>query len=170
MTFAVVNGGWAGVPVSPEDLQETVASLEAQLMTLYEEKEGGGFGGVDTDVVALYEHKVRAATRQLEQHRLMVDSLEAQLRSLYEDRETAPAAPDATESLVQQLHVLYHEKEHSAGHAAMVESLEAQVAVLLEERDELQQRLVTQETEAARALSRAKDMLGSMIDRTLSLG
>ncbi len=169
MTVTLVNGAGIGAPGTLEDLQHMVGSLEAQLMTLYEDREQGGPSGVDSDVVALYEQKLRAGARQADEARAATDSLEAQLRTMYEDRESAPHGADITESLVSQLHALYHDKEQDDGHAEMATSLEAQVASLLEEKFELERHLAAKGVETEKALAKARAMLGAIVDSSLSV-
>jgi hypothetical protein len=168
MTVTFVNGAGIGAPGTLEELQNMVGSLEAQLMTLYEEKEQGGPSGVDTDVVALYEQKLREGSRLSDEMRAAAESLEAQLHSMYEDRESVPQGSDITESLVTQLHALYHEKEHAGSQAEMVTSLEAQVVSLLDEKFELERHLVAKTAEAEKTLAKARAMLGALVDTSLS--
>ncbi len=121
MAFSVRNAFRAGSSDSLDELRETIASLEAQVTSLYEEKEASGFttGGGDSDgLVALYEQKVALSNRTVAELQTALASFEAQLDGLYAEREahgdgSASDMAAALTSLEAQLHALYREREDS---------------------------------------------------------
>lgn len=134
----------ASAPESIDDLREMLASLEAQLVSLYEEKEHtparASVSAPDEALTALYEDKQRLSARMIAELRASVESLSAQLAEFYEAREHATdtatshdAMSDTLASLTAQLHALYEEREESAftaslatpDHAALVASLQS---------------------------------------------
>jgi chromosome segregation ATPase len=130
-----------------EELHEMLGSLEAQLATLYEEKERGGQGGWsptapaggDEVIIELYEQKARASAATLVDLQATIDSLEAQLASLYADREQDTTLASALEGLEAQLAALYQEREEAGGAGvdelrAVCEGLDAQLRALYDER------------------------------------
>ena len=155
MALDIRNALSASAPESLEELREMLGSLEAQLVTLYEEKEQAGptAAAGDEPLAALYEDKQRLSARTIADLRASVESLSAQLADFYEGQETGATAPDSSTlqqtlaSLTEQLHALYEEREHGAfadtagtpDHAALLASLqsfEAQLHALYHERDQ----------------------------------
>lgn len=143
----------AAAPESIESLREMLANLEAQLVSLYEEKEhvAAPAPAVDETITALYEDKQRLSARTIADLREMVDNLTAQLAEFYEQRERGLPDPGAAvtlhatiDGLNQQLHALYEEREldgvadrltdsSRAALLATVQSFEAQLASFYEE-------------------------------------
>ncbi len=134
----------ASAPESIDDLREMLGSLEAQLVSLYEEQEhrpARAFAGAsDEALTALYEDKQRLSARMIADLRVSVESLSAQLAEFYEgrehDRDTATSGGAMSEtlaSLTAQLHALYEEREQGAftasfvtpDHAALIASLQS---------------------------------------------
>jgi chromosome segregation ATPase len=145
----------ASAPDSLEELREMLGSLEAQLVTLYEEKEHAGPTAASSDepLTALYEDKQRLSARTIADLRASVDSLSTQLAEFYELRQHGGgpadhgAVQDTLASLTEQLHALYEEREQSAfvgtagsaDHSALLASLqsfEAQLHALYAERSQ----------------------------------
>ncbi len=141
----------ASAPDSIDDLREMLGSLEAQLVSLYEERESPVVQTAPTDeaLYALYEDKQRLGARTVADLRASVESLSEQLAEFYHGREHPDHSGDATQdmlaSLTDQLHALYEEREHAAyagtlgadDRASLLSSLqsfEAQLHALYEER------------------------------------
>ncbi len=148
MGMDIRNAFRAGGAQSFEELHEMLGSLEAQLATLYEEKEQAGRGGEwspavassgDEVIIELYERKARASAAALAEQQAMVDSLEAQLHTLYADREEDASLASALAGLEAQLAALYSEREEAGGLGvdelrAVCEGLDAQLRALYDER------------------------------------
>lgn len=203
--------GLAELPDSIAELREMVTSLEAQLVTLYEEKEEIGdrpadagaeasgeshddkvllgarqiaaleetVAGLDEQLRSLYEERSAEAFEQSQVHETLT-SLTDQLHALYEERELSAtvtpsgslALEETVRGLEEQLHALYAEREaqpHSTEEAAaMVASLTDRVAVLLAERDALTLALQHVESKIADTKIRARRLMGAMIDEILA--
>jgi len=144
MAISVRNAFRAGSSDSLDELRETIASLESQVTSMYEEKEAGGLtsaGGDSDGLVALYEQKVALSNRTVADLQTALHSFEDQLAGLYEDREalgdtSVGDLSEALTSLEAQVVALYGEKEDSAGAADMIDGLNAQLSVLYDEKSE----------------------------------
>ena len=177
----------ASAPESIDDLREMLGSLEAQLVSLYEEQEHTSSrysaGGSDEALTALYEDKQRLSARTIADLRASVDSMSTQLTASYEDREQAAfaaslATPDhaalvaSLQSFEAQLHALYDEQARApyTHHEAidMVSSLEAQVAALLEERNELADHLIRASADVTTAKRRARELVNAVLDQSFA--
>ncbi|AMW04407.1 hypothetical protein [Gemmatimonas phototrophica] len=175
----------ASAPESLEALREMLGNLEAQLVSLYEEKEQSWQQAApDEALTALYEDKQRLSARTIAELRSSVESLAAQLGEFYEAREhghpeasSAPAGDHAAlsetlGSLTEQLHALYDERATAAyGHLEaieMVQSLEAQVASLLEERNDLAEQLDRAAHDVSSAKRRARELVNALVDQSFS--
>lgn len=172
----------ASAPESLDALREMLGNLEAQLVSVYEEKEQSWQQAApDEGLTALYEDKQRLSARTIAELRTSVESLSAQLAEFYEARERGVAAPagaphpglaDTLDSLTAQLHSLYDERAHapySHGEAIdMVHSLEAQVAALLEERNDLAEQLDRAAQDVHAAKRRARELVNALVDQTFS--
>lgn len=175
----------ASAPESLEALREMLGNLEAQLVSLYEEKEHSWQQAApDEALTALYEDKQRLSARTIAELRTSVDSLAAQLAEFYEAREHATtgssgghapdhqALHDTLGSLTEQLHALYDERAHAPySHLEaidMVQSLEAQVAALLEERNDLAEQLDRAAHDVSSAKRRARELVNALVDQTFS--
>jgi len=177
----------ASAPESIEDLREMLGSLEAQLVSLYEEKEHTpdrtAAGAPDETLTALYEDKQRLSARTIADLRGSVESLSAQLAELYEDREQGAytaslATPDhaalvaSLQSFEAQLHALYDDQARApyTHHEAvdMVSSLDAQVAALLEERNDLADQLTRAADDVASAKRRARELVNAVLDQSFA--
>jgi chromosome segregation ATPase len=141
------NAFRAGAAHSLDELRDMVGSLEAQLATLYEEKEHGGWQASATPVpssggdvlLELYEQKARASANALVQLQETATSLEAQLVSLYAEKEASHEALAHVEGLEAQLAALYAEREDADGMGVdelrtIVDGLNAQLTSLYDER------------------------------------
>lgn len=123
----------ASAPESLEELREMLGNLEAQLVSLYEEKETTWRQAApDETLTALYEDKQRLSARTIAELRESVESLSAQLAEFYEAREQGDSVSGDTsalhitlESLTQQLHALYEEREHGGFSGTPPSSLDA---------------------------------------------
>ena len=144
MAINVSNAFRAGASASVDELRETIASLEAQVTSLYEEREAGGaatVGGDSDGLLALYEQKVAVSKGTIEELQAVVLSFEQQLHGLYEDREAnGGGAHDelsaALQSLEAQLGSLYADRESSGDSSATVDGLNEQLTALYSERQE----------------------------------
>jgi len=164
MPISVRNAFRAGSSESLDELRETIAGLEAQVTSMYEEREAEGLtsSGGDTDgLVALYEQKVALSNRTVADLQAALASFEEQLAGLYADREALGASPvgdlaDSLTSLEAQVVSLYREKEDAGAveffyalnpqlsgekseqrdMPAIIEGLEAQLDALYREREE----------------------------------
>lgn len=164
MAISVRNAFAAGASDSIDELRETIASLEAQVTSLYEEREADGAAAVGGDIdglLALYEQKVWAGRvtindlqttvhsfeQQLESlyeesvtsgdsTNEALHSLEAQLRSMYVDREVDGDLHAKLNGLNEQLTALYGERQEQADLSMIVDGLEAQLAALYGERED----------------------------------
>lgn len=156
MALEIRHSSSASAPESIDDLREMLGSLEAQLVSLYEEKEHAPHratgGAPDEALMALYEDKQRLSARTIAELRESVASLSAQLEEFYQAREHGNGSAESNEALTEtlasftaQLNVLYEEREQSAftanldapGHAdllASLQSFEAQLHALYDER------------------------------------
>ena len=122
MPISIRNAFRAGSSESLDELYETIASLEAQVTSLYEEKEAAGFsatGGDSDGLVALYEQKVALSNRTVADLQTALASFEEQLAGLYAEREaygdgSAGDVAEALASLEAQVVSLYAEKEEKA--------------------------------------------------------
>jgi len=125
MAISVRNAFRAGSSDSLDELRETIASLESQVTSMYEEKEAEGMtscGGDSDGLVALYEQKVALSNRTVADLQMALSSFEEQLAGLYADREAHADSPvgdlsDALASLEAQVVSLYSEKEESVAAA-----------------------------------------------------
>lgn len=111
----------AELPDSVEALREMVVSLEAQLVTLYKEKEESVDQPAHVGVEAFgasHDEKALPSARQVAALEETVAGLDAQLRSLYEERSAEAfkqsQLQEALASLTDQLHALYEELDLSA--------------------------------------------------------
>jgi len=125
MPISVRNAFRAGSSDSLDELRETIAGLEAQVTSLYEEKEAEGLttpGGDSDGLVALYEQKVALSNRTVADLQMALSSFEEQLAGLYADREAHgdSAVGDLTRALASleaQVVSLYAEKEEAVAAA-----------------------------------------------------
>jgi chromosome segregation ATPase len=103
--------------VAIRELEVALGSFEAQLASLYADREATGGASVAdlTDALA---------------------SFEAQLASLYADREDAGDASATIEGLNAQLAALYDEKSEQGDLQGILEGLEAQLHALYRERED----------------------------------
>lgn len=144
MAISVRNAFRAGSSDSVDELRETIASLEAQVTSMYEEKEAAGLsssGGDSDGLVALYEQKVALSNRTVSELQTALGSFEDQLAGLYADREALgdSSVEDLTEALTSleaQVVSLYGEKEASAGTEQVIDGLNAQLSALYDEKAE----------------------------------
>ena len=144
MPISIRNAFRAGSSDSLDELLETIASLEAQVTSMYEEKEAAGFstaGGDSDGLVALYEQKVALSNRTVADLQTALASFEEQLAGLYADRETLGDASvgdlaEALASLEAQVVALYGEKEDDAASADTIDGLNAQLSALYDEKSE----------------------------------
>ena len=151
MALDIRNALSASAPDSLDALREMLGSLEAQLVSLYEEREDGWqkLAASDEVITALYEDKQRLSARTVADLRSSVESLNAQLAEFYEVREHGlesgdPSINETVENLAAQLHALYQEREEGAFASALstshtdliasLQSFEEQLAALYEER------------------------------------
>ncbi len=176
----------ASAPESLDALREMLGNLEAQLVSLYEEKEHAWQQAApDEALTALYEDKLRISARTTADLRASVESLSTQLAEFYEEREqrthatsweAAPADHAALVATVQsfeaQLAALYDERATAPyGHleaVEMVRSLELQVAALLEERNDLAQQLEKAGDEVSTAKRRARELVNALVDQSFA--
>ncbi len=173
----------ASAPESLADLREMLASLEAQLVTLYEEKEEWSTrsDAPDETLTALYEDKQRLSARTIADLRASVDSFSAQLADFYEEREQQGTAADtgssvelraSLESFEAQLHALYEERSlQPFGHGEavdMVHSLDAQVVALLDERNDLAEQLARAIQDVSTAKRRARELVNAVVDQSFA--
>jgi len=177
----------ASAPESIDDLREMLGSLEAQLVSLYEEKEHtpgrAAAGAPDEALTALYEDKQRLSARTIADLRASVESLSTQLAEFYEAREQGAftaslpttdhgALVASLQSFEAQLHALYDDQarapytHHEAIH--MVGSLEAQVAALLEERNDLADQLTRASDDVTSAKRRARELVNAVLDQSFA--
>jgi len=142
----------ASAPESLGELREMLASLEAQLVALYEEKEEWSAPSVapDETLAALYEDKQRLSARTIADLRASVDSFSAQLAEFYEDRERA-SAPFGHGEAVEMVH-----------------SLEAQVVALLHERNDLVEQLARAIQDVSTAKRRARELVNAVVDQSFA--
>jgi len=125
MPISVLNAFRAGSSESADELRETIASLEAQVTSMYEEQEAAGLtsaGGDSDGLVALYEQKVALSNRTVADLQMALGSFEEQLAGLYADREAHSDSPArdltaALASLEAQVVSLYAEKEEAVAAA-----------------------------------------------------
>ncbi len=142
MASSIRNAFRAGASDSIDELLETIASLEGQVTSLYEEKEAAGLstsGGDSDGLVALYEQKVALSNRNIAELQTALSSFEHQLETLYSDRETAggtdAVALTATiDGLNAQLNALYDEKADGGDLATVVDGLNSQLTALYDEK------------------------------------
>jgi len=173
----------ASAPESLGELREMLASLEAQLVALYEEKEEWSAPSIapDETLTALYEDKQRMGARTIADLRATVESFSAQLADFYEEREQQGTLVDASslaelhasiQSFEAQLHALYDERASAPfGHGEavdMVHSLEAQIVALLEERNELAEQLDRAAQDVSTAKRRARELVNAVVDQSFS--
>jgi len=173
----------ASAPESLEELREMLASLEAQLVTLYEEKEEWSTSSntPDESLTALYEDKQRLSARTVADLRASVDSFSAQLAEFYEEREQHGAAAGvgssaellvSLQSFEAQLHALYDERAREPfGHGEaveMVHSLEAQVVALLDERNDLAEQIARASHDVSNAKRRARELVNAVVDQSFA--
>lgn len=166
------------------------ASLENQLIDLYQEREqAGGLSyeelkmtveGLNAQLHSLYEDR-EGSTEECQVLRETVKNFETQLASLYQDREHAdylsrfPVDVDvaaAARSFEEQLHAIYEEQSKARYGISeaniMADSLEQQVAALLEERDELADTLTKARQTAAEQRSKARDLITAVFERAIT--
>ena len=143
MAINIRNASQAGASDSLETLRETIGSLEAQVTSLYEERESAGAataGGDSDGLLALYEQKAAVSKATIDDLHSMVQSFEAQLHTLYQDREGGGGAVDsgavaeALASLEGQLHSLYADREAEGNVSAIIDGLNAQLTALYDEK------------------------------------
>ena len=138
MAINIRNASQAGASDSLVALRETIGSLEAQVTSLYEEREAAGAataGGDSDGLLALYEQKAAVSKATIDDLQAVVHSFEAQLDTLYLDREHGDAAGlGALESLESQLHSLYADREADGDATAIIDGLNAQLASLYDEK------------------------------------
>jgi chromosome segregation ATPase len=142
MAINVRNASQAGASDSIDALRETIGSLEAQVTSLYEERESAGTvtaGGDNDGLLALYEQKSAVSKATIDDLRAVVLSFEEQLHSLYQDRESGAggvtdASSEALRSLEDQLQTLYADREAEGDMHATVDGLNAQLTSLYDER------------------------------------
>lgn len=175
----------ASAPESLDALREMLGNLEAQLVSLYEEKEHAWQQAApDETLTALYEDKLRMSARTTGELRASVESLSAQLAEFYEEREhrsqptPESASPDhaallaTVQSFEAQLAALYDERATAPyGHleaVEMVRSLELQVAALLEERNDLALQLEKAGDEVQAAKRRARELVNALVDQSFA--
>ncbi|MFN3200762.1 MAG: hypothetical protein ACE366_20355 [Bradymonadia bacterium] len=146
----ILSSGRTGVSASVGDLQEMVASLEAQLVSLYEEREQSGlFDAVDHDDI--YIAKIARGADTIQSLEETIEGLNAQLVALYDEKVAGEAPGDALaqahatiDNLNAQLCDLYAERaEQSADNAAesndllvTIDSLNAQLCDLYDHQSE----------------------------------
>jgi len=167
-----------------------VASLEEQLVALYQEREEAGglsfdalritIQGLDEQLRSLYDEQ-QSDNGDRDRLRETAKNLEEQLVALYREREQENyvaghhgklgALVETLQSFEEQLAELYKEREGSRyGTAAanqMVDSLEEQVAALLDERNALVEELAICQDGLSKQRAKAKEMLSAMVDRAL---
>ena len=144
MAISVRNAFAAGASASVDELRETIASLEAQVTSLYEEREadGAAAAGGDTDgLLALYEQKVQASRVTIDELQSAVHSFEQQLECLYAERETSrdstnEALHESLHSLETQLGSVYADREDDGDLHATLHGLNEQLTALYGERQE----------------------------------
>ena len=144
MAISVRNAFAAGASDSIDELRETIASLEAQVTSLYEEREADGTAaaGGDTDgLLALYEQKVWAGRVTINDLQTAVHSFEQQLACLYEESETAgdstnEALHESLHSLEAQISSMYADREDDGDLHATLHGLNEQLTALYVERQE----------------------------------
>lgn len=177
----------ASAPESIDELREMLGSLEAQLVSLYEEQEHTSHRASSTAsdevLTALYEDKQRLSARTIADLRASVESMSTQLGEFYEGREQGEftanfATPDhgalvaSLQSFEAQLHALYDEQARApyTHHEAidMVGSLEAQVAALLDERNDLADQLARSSDEISVAKRKARDLVNAVLDQSFA--
>ena len=173
MGTAMEQAWRAGAPPGVEALQEMLGNLEAQLATLYEEKEhgSGGFGAASEAIAGMYEEKLRIGAQQVAAMQATIDGLDAQLRALYDEKAGGGFEGSALEatvaSLTEQLHGFYEERELAAGVPtassdlalrATVQGLEEQLHALYAEREQ-----------AGRSPGEATAMIDSLTDQVAAL-
>lgn len=137
----LLGSGRLGLGTSVSDLQEMVASLEAQLVSLYEERAQGGLHD-EVDQDAIYIAKIAQGTDTIADLQLTVTNLNAQLVALYDEKlswsEALAAAQESVASLDAQLCDLYGAQgKADLDQRALqetVESLEAQLCALYDEK------------------------------------
>ena len=138
MAINIRNASQAGASDSLVALRETIGSLEAQVTSLYEEREAAGAataGGDSDGLLALYEQKAAVSKATIDDLQAVVHSFETQLDSLYLDREDGDAAGlGALESLENQLHSLYTDREAESDATAIIDGLNAQLSALYDEK------------------------------------
>jgi len=165
------------------------ASLEKQLIDLYQEREESGgrsyaeltatIEGLDSQLHSLYSERESAGEESL-MLRQTVENFEQQLAALYSEREIDGYVSrfignidiaHAARSYEEQLHAIYEEQSKTrygiTEANSMVDSLEHQVAALLEERNEIAEELVQTKQAAAQQKSRARDLITAVFDRAI---
>ena len=170
----------SSAPESLSELREMLGSLEAQLVSVYEEQEQAALRAVapDETLSALYEDKQRLSARTIVELRASVESMAAQLADCYETREGKAAPSGSAEmhdmlgSLTAQLEALY--EEHSTAPYTisealeMVHSLETQVGALLEERDDLAEQAARASHDVQSAKRRARELVNALVDQAFA--
>lgn len=170
----------SSAPESLSELREMLGSLEAQLVSVYEEQEQTALRAVapDETLSALYEDKQRLSARTIVELRASVESMAAQLADCYETREGNAAPSGSAEmhdmlgSLTAQLEALYEEHStapYSISEAVeMVHSLEAQVGSLLEERDDLAEQASRASHDVQNAKRRGRELVNALVDQAFA--
>ena len=140
MAISVRNAFAAGASDSIDELRETIASLEAQVTSLYEEREADGAAAVGGDIdglLALYEQKVWAGRVTINELQTAVHSFEQQLECLYKESETSgESTSEALHSLEAQLSSVYADREDDNHLHATLHGLNEQLSALYAERQE----------------------------------
>jgi chromosome segregation ATPase len=190
MAISVRNAFRAGSSDSLDDLRETIASLESQVTSLYEEKEAAGLssGGGDQDgLVALYEQKVALSHRTVAALQTALASFEEQLAALYDDKAEAGDSSVVIEGLEAQLHALYQEREEqelvvqpgasdTSALMATIHSFEEQLASMYEAQASHEHGVVeahlmvaSLEPQLAALLDERDDLAAALQDKTAEL-
>jgi len=165
------------------------ASLEKQLIDLYQEREEAGgrpyaeltatIEGLDSQLHSLYSER-ESSSEEAVSLRITVQNFEQQLAALYAERETdgyvsrftgSIDVANAARSFEEQLHAIYEEQSKArygiAEANSMAESLEQQVAALLEERNELAEELFQTKRTAENQKNKARDLITAVFDRAI---
>jgi len=162
-------------------MSAAAASLEKQVIDLYKERdECGGksyqelsttIEGLNAQLHSLYEDR-EGSTEECQVLRETVNNFEEQLAALYDEREStgfvsrfigetdsgATARPFDDQSTLRYGLITANN---------MVDSLEQQVAALLEERDELSELLVQNSAAAAEQVTKARSLITAVFDRAM---
>lgn len=123
------------------DLQAALASFEAQLESLYSDRETAGgdeaialkatIDGLNAQLNALYDEKADG-----DDLTSVVDGLNAQLTALYDEKSADGSLADTIDGLNAQLSALYDEKAELGDIATTMAGLEAQLLSVNRERED----------------------------------